>query len=161
MTTADTDHEPIPVEAMMAGIVEAHNMQHHPFQDCNDVDGRCAVVVAQERGLEIERLDAEMARLRADTVPMADMTRALDEIYLLRAALAYEARTVENHLTRATFPAGRRKVAEDQVARMQAAARGEAHTAYVGVKAGDLQRHLKQAGASGLLSYPTWKEERD
>lgn len=95
----------------------------------------------------------------ADTVPMADMSAALDEIYLLRAALAYEARTIENHLTRATFPAGRRKVTEDQVARMQAAARGESQTAYVGVKSADRQRHLRQAGASGFLSYPAWKKE--
>ena len=44
------------------------------------------------------------------TVPLANYTAALDEIYALRRALAYEARVTEAHYEGyKTFPKSRRK----------------------------------------------------
>jgi hypothetical protein len=51
---------------------------------------------------------------------------ALDEIYELRAALAYEARILEMHLAFKTFPKSRRRMAEQQIDRMRGAVSGPA-----------------------------------
>src|SRR5690606_24959798 len=56
---------------------------------------------------------------------MSDLSRALDEIYALRLLLASEARILEAHLVHKTFPKSRRGVAEQSVARMRAAVRGD------------------------------------
>lgn len=60
--------------------------------------------------------------------------RALDEIYRLRTALAYEAHLLGGHLSMATFPKTRRASAEAAVRRMNLAAMGKAQDAYAGVE---------------------------
>lgn len=66
--------------------------------------------------------------------------RALDEIFLLRSALAYEAETLRNHLALASFPKSRRASAEEQIARMLASAKGGCATAYAEVGSWNLGR---------------------
>ena len=56
---------------------------------------------------------------------MNELSRALDEIYALRLLLASEARILEAHLDYKTFPRSRRGIAEQSVARMRAAVRGD------------------------------------
>lgn len=83
---------------------------------------------------------------------MAHYSAALDEIYRLRTALAYEASVVDVHLGYKTFPKSRRFFAEQQVERMREAARGDA----------DSHRHLapptlgharRAAGMDGLTRH--------
>lgn len=65
-----------------------------------------------------------------ETVPLENYTAALDEIYALRRALAYEARVVEAHLDYKTFPKSRREIAIEQVGRMRLAVKHSPWLAY-------------------------------
>lgn len=65
---------------------------------------------------------------------LAHYGRALDEIYRLRTALAYEAHLLGGHLSMATFPKTRRASAEAAVRRMNLSAMGKAEDAYAGVE---------------------------
>lgn len=60
-----------------------------------------------------------------DTVPLSHYSKALDEIYELRTLLAYESLVTKAHLGYKTFPKSRRPHAEEQIKRMQRAARGD------------------------------------
>lgn len=84
---------------------------------------------------------------------------ALDEIYRLRAALAYEARTIEAHLLLATFPKSRRPHAEQQITRMRAAVVGDTGTAYQHVDTYQRQQLLRDAGGTGGLTRGQWEAE--
>lgn len=92
----------------------------------------------------------------ADTID-PHYSRALDEIYELRAALAYEARVIEAHLQLATFPKSRRRMAEEQIARMRAACRGEVRASYWSVSPGVRQGLMTAAGASPSLTRGQWE----
>lgn len=94
------------------------------------------------------------------TIPLADYSRAIDEIFRLRRALAYEAGVVAAHLGYATFPKSRRAVAEGQIERMRAAARGEAEVAYAGTSHLSLRHAMNEAGASQTLTCGQWEERR-
>jgi hypothetical protein len=61
---------------------------------------------------------------------MADLSAALDEIYLLRKMLATEARILEAHTEYKAFPKTRLKFAKESVERMREMARGNAHAAW-------------------------------
>lgn len=87
-----------------------------------------------------------------DLVPLAAYSAALDEIYRLREALAYEAVVTDTHLAYRTFPKSRRGSAENQVERMRAAARGESQRAYAPVSHLVLRHCLGEAGASETLT---------
>lgn len=78
---------------------------------------------------------------------------ALDEIYRLRAALAYEARVIEAHLLYKTFPKGRRAMATAQVARMREAAAGNASEVYPI----NFYRTLEEAGLRPTLTRHAWE----
>lgn len=56
---------------------------------------------------------------------LINYSRALDEVYRLRTALAVEASITAAHLDLKSFPKSRRTFAEQQVERMRAAARGD------------------------------------
>jgi len=92
-----------------------------------------------------------------EEVSLQDYSRALDEIYRLRAALAIEAGITESHLDLVTFPKSRRSYAEDQVARMRAAARGDSEQAYGDFDGWAKQSALEQAGASATLTRGQWE----
>lgn len=92
-------------------------------------------------------------------IDLAHYSRALDEIYRLRAALAYEARVTESHLGLKTFPKSRRAAAEHQVERMREAARGGGAMAYFRVNPEVMKRLLRDAGASETLTRGQWEEK--
>lgn len=108
-----------------------------------------------------ERLVAEAARrdVSATKLILLAYSKALDEVYRLRRALAYEARVVEAHLGYKTFPKTRRKIAEEQVERMRLCARGEAGVVYAGVNYTSLNAALRAAGASETLTRAQWEAE--
>jgi hypothetical protein len=84
---------------------------------------------------------------------------ALDEIFRLRTALAYEAAVIEAHLGLVTFPKSRRDVAEGQVERMKAAASGNALVPYAGVASWALDSARERAGM-GKLTRAMWEAAR-
>ncbi|MFA7264938.1 MAG: hypothetical protein WC054_01385 [Candidatus Nanopelagicales bacterium] len=104
----------------------------------------------------IERLVAPR-----DTVPMKDMTRALDEIYMLRTLLACEAVRVDESMKLRNNQRSAVRLAElaNSRDRMRMGARGECpksdfdHEARVDAR--------EKAGASEFLNYPNWRDERE
>jgi hypothetical protein len=99
---------------------------------------------------------------RASEAEVADMlahySRALNEIYRLRQALAYEAGVLAAHLGLKTFPASRRRIAAGQVERMVTAARGYTQDAYSSVNHKFLRSALLAAGAPEGLSRGQWED---
>lgn len=91
-------------------------------------------------------------------VPLSQLSAAVDEIYALRRALAREAGGLEAHLTYKTFPKSRRSIAEQQVERMRASARGEVRRAYAGTPHYVLDSAMKDAGAKDTLTNQSWLE---
>lgn len=89
---------------------------------------------------------------------ISDLSVAVDEIYLLRAALADEADIIEAHLDYKTFPKTRRKVAEAQVERMRRFARGEMYAATR--EKFNSAAALRRAGADDCLTNSDWAEQR-
>ena len=66
-----------------------------------------------------------------DEIELKYYSAALDEIYRLRRALAFEARVAEAHYEGLkSYPKSRRGYAEEQVARMREAAAGNADVQY-------------------------------
>lgn len=93
-------------------------------------------------------------------VDLHHYSRALDEIHRLRAALAIEARATEAHLAFKTFPKSQRKYAEQQVARMRAAACGDSEEAYREFDGWRKQSALHTVGASETLTRGQWEADR-
>lgn len=91
---------------------------------------------------------------------MAHYSAALDEIWRLRRLLAYEAGVLEAHLGYKSFPKTRRAFAEQQVARMQDAARG--HSDKEAVATHSLStRHITQGlGMKQTLTCHAWETDR-
>lgn len=85
---------------------------------------------------------------------------ALDEIRALRAAAAYEASAIEAHLSYKTFPKSRRGIAEEQIERLQAAARGDAAVAYADRSHLSVRHALHDAGAAAKLTVTDWENNR-
>lgn len=75
---------------------------------------------------ELHEAVAASERRQAETavIPLTSYSMALDEIYLLRAILADEARILDEHLDFKTFPLSRRRIAERQIIRMRGMAAG-------------------------------------
>lgn len=78
-------------------------------------------------------------------------SRALDEIYLLRAALAYEADLMAS---RNPAPGG---PLDAQITRMRRAARGQADRAYMAFSGGWSKKALDSAGADTTLTRHRWE----
>lgn len=98
-----------------------------------------------------------IALMAGETAPLANYSYAIDEIYQLRALLADEAAIIEAHLDLKTFPKSRREIAEKQIERMRAAARGETPEYR---DRWSPSRALKSAGADdGLLNWQ-WEMQR-
>lgn len=88
-------------------------------------------------------------------------SRALDEIYRLRIALANEANHVENMATLVTFPRGQRVIALAMVERMRLAARGETQRAYGLLDSAFHKVLLRSAGAPETLTRWQWEHQDD
>lgn len=95
----------------------------------------------------------------ADTDMLAHYSAALDEIFRLRTALAYEAGVLEAHLGLATFPKSRREIAEGQIERMREAARTSGGLPYAEVASWALEQAREQAGMT-VLTRGTWEATR-
>ena len=91
---------------------------------------------------------------------LAHYSAALDEIFRLRRALAFEADVVLAHTDYQTFPKTRRRFAEEQVHRMRQAARGDGQLAYAGHSYLDFDGAMHRAGAEHSLTRDQW-EARD
>lgn len=101
-------------------------------------------------------------RREADAELLRYYSAALDEIYALRAALASEARIIEAHLDLKSFPKSRRAFAEQQVSRMQAAAKyGTRGRAYSTDRHYDRKAALRSAGAGECLGRSQFEREVD
>lgn len=91
---------------------------------------------------------------------MEAYSTALDEIWRLRRALAYEARTVEAHYEGyKTFPKSRRKHAEEQVKRMRQLAVGN-HEGHYSLNDQWLRDEMVRLGGSQTLTRHQWEAER-
>lgn len=93
------------------------------------------------------------------TVPARLYSAALDEVYALRMALAYEAGVVEAHADYKTFPKTRRPIVENQAERMRASARGEVLAAYASKNPRGLRAALRDAGAPETLTRQHWEAQ--
>lgn len=98
------------------------------------------------------------AAMSDDEMP-AHYSAALDEIFRLRTALAYEAGALTAHLGYATFPKSRREIAAEQVQRMLQAVQGDSVKAYAGIESWALEAARREAGC-GLLTRGTWEAQR-
>jgi collagenase-like PrtC family protease len=85
-----------------------------------------------------------------------DYSAALDEIYRLRQALAYEADVVTAQ-TDLKLSKRRRSEIDASVERLRAAARGEAQRVYAGTSSLSLRGSLKRAGAPDTLTRWQWE----
>lgn len=92
------------------------------------------------------------------SIPMSHYSMALDEIYLLRAALADEARILDGHLNFQAFPLSRRKMAAEQVERMRGMAAGMfeewARPDF------DPKEALASAGIDKCMTRAQWEQQR-
>lgn len=116
--------------------------------------------IQKEYSATREQLIAESEARVAErsSIPLEHYSMALDEIYLLRAMLADEADILNEHLEFKTFPLSRRKVAEQQVARMRGLAGGDLERqCREGFKAKDA---LRRAGIDECLTRSQWEEQR-
>lgn len=85
---------------------------------------------------------------------------ALDEIWRLRQALAWEAGAIEADIGMKSFPKSRRQIAAERIDRLRAAARGESERAYAGVSSIFLRNAMQRAGASETFTRHQWEVER-
>lgn len=81
----------------------------------------------------------------------AHYTRALDEIYILRAALAYEAELMSKRHSVRGGPI------DSQANRMRMAANGHVQRAYMAFSAGWSKKALDSAGADTALTRHQWE----
>lgn len=93
-------------------------------------------------------------------VPLDDLSRALDEIWHLRRALAYEAAVNEAHLQLKTFPKSRRQIVLGQIERMREAARGAVLRAYAGLHTQSIDGAMDRAGAEPTLTRGQWERQQ-
>jgi hypothetical protein len=95
----------------------------------------------------------------ADVVPLRLYSKALDEIFLLRRAMAYEAGVAEAHADFKTFPKTRRPFVAAQVERLRAAARGDVRKSYADKPSLTLRWALLNAGASETMTRTEWERQ--
>lgn len=95
-----------------------------------------------------------------DSVPLSDYSAALDEIWRLRRALAYEAAGMEVSLELKTFPASRRTVSEEQIRRMRLSAQGLSQAAYAGHISRNLDLALEGLTGTATLTRAAFEAER-
>jgi hypothetical protein len=100
-----------------------------------------------------------MTITREPLVPMVELSAALDEIYRLRRAMAYEAAVSSDSLYYATLPKTIRRATRAQVDRMRAAANGYTASAYKPIGDATLRGALRDAGAPETLTRAAFVEE--
>lgn len=94
------------------------------------------------------------------TVALAIYSEALDEIYALRRALAYEAQVLDAQLLDLrALGKGRRRILDQASERMRDAARGRVTVAYSGTSSRSLASALERAGIPDCLTRIQWETE--
>lgn len=93
-------------------------------------------------------------------VDLGHYSAALDEIYLLRQAAAYEAHVLSSLLTYSTLPKGAREQVEAIAPRLEALARGEQRVAYAHVDNECRQRVMARAGMLPTFTRSRWEARR-
>lgn len=107
-----------------------------------------------------EHLDGPYRKLLAERDEMlAHYSRALDEIYRLRQAMAYEAIVLDRNTGWRSLPVTVRRVMARQSERLFRAACGRVEFAYEDVKPATLREALIDAGASETLTRAQWEEK--
>ena len=92
-------------------------------------------------------------------VPIEELSAALDEIFRLRQALAYEAAVIHEHTRFASFPKSRRAWAEAQIERMRKAAEFGGKVAYADVNPGSLRIEAANCGLTTMTREQFAKEQ--
>lgn len=87
-----------------------------------------------------------------------ELSRALDEVYRLRTAMAVEAVFLAGHLDYSTLPKTRRQVIEEQLARLRAASRGD-RTSHREFDDRQQREARDQAGMDHLLTRYMFSQE--
>lgn len=118
-----------------------------------DVDTGAADNLMQ---MAIEALTRKLLAERDEI--LAHYSRALDEVYRLRKAAAYEATLLDAHLRWKSLPSTARQAMDRQAQRLYQAARGEAEQAYKAVDGRALREALLDAGAEEGLSRGQWED---
>jgi hypothetical protein len=97
-----------------------------------------------------------------DEIQMKYYSAALDEIYRLRRALAYEARVVEAQtLDVQALGKNRRAHIKESVDRMRKSVQGHAEAVYAGLDRSSLRMALEQTRGTSLLTRAMWEDEVD
>lgn len=127
-----------------------------------DLRGRGAPDAGYDTAIDdVLALLAQSPPADTDTVPTPLLTRALDEIWALRRAAAYEAAALEATAEYRTFPKSRRQVTGEQLRRLRAAARGHVHTAYADRSRASVDHSMRAAGAPVTLTRHQWETGPD
>jgi hypothetical protein len=90
---------------------------------------------------------------------LAEYSRALDEIYMLRRAFALEAEYLEVTLRMKTFPKSRRRFSEDQVSHMRSYARGAGASLFASMDRHSVRSAQEAAGTQAGPTVQSWVEE--
>ncbi len=92
-------------------------------------------------------------------IEMEHYSRALDEIYRLRAMAACEALAIKAHLDYASMPKGLRTRLEDQRARLEALSRGESRKMAYECGRSVMKWALEQVTGKQTLTRSEWEAE--
>lgn len=109
---------------------------------------------------EVRRLAAALLESRTNPIAMEHYSAALDHIYRLRFACAYEAHVTCNLTTYATLPKVVLQRMNEQIDRLHAAAGGAVDTTYASVGSSETQAVLRAAGAPETLTRAGWEATR-
>jgi hypothetical protein len=92
---------------------------------------------------------------------LAEYSLALDEVWRLRRALAYEARAVEANcgLDLKSYPTARRRQMIAAIERMRQSAKGNSETVYAGMSAMSLRAEMRAVCGSETLTRSQWEAE--
>jgi hypothetical protein len=119
-------------------------------------EGRAVLQHSQSGGIVSE---ARLRSVPADVTELAQhYQRALEEVFVLRRALAFEAAQLENHLTATSLrPARVRQEMQRQVRRMTWAVQGGATAAYDTVTPQQLRDAMHEAAMPATLTREQWE----
>lgn len=169
--------DPHPPLTRLAAAVRATASAAHDAHDLSELlaalgllswarsdEGRAAVTRHEGDSVAVvTQLDpvAEARRCGRDDAEAALLphySRALDEVYRLRQALAYESHLLEQHLAVPAFrPKGVRTVMERQIRRMTWASQGGALAAYEVVSPQEMRDAMHEAGMVAGLTRDEWE----
>lgn len=140
MNDSDDIKRPVVTNQMVDEFLREYN--------ASDLDGREMVRAALQRALNT-----------GDVVPLATLSAALDEIFMLRRALAWVSVQCQNvsRFKMGKLPAGRLAAMS---ARVEMAAAGQVESAFADVEPSTLTTAMRAAGIEDGLTRFQWENER-